>query len=580
MTNQTSSQDYGQASAVPFFGGNAIVQAGEPTYITPHFRSFRLYDIVGGRSVARGDEVGFEYLVEDLRGGIVLRGNISETWNKVTEGGTLNTMSYRALVLPQVTTSVNTASGSAGPISHQPAFSVLAIGHGGTANAALFKGNSDGSLTTITYTPGSVITALGDLSGLAATTNEYLGVARAGASVHVLSDLTTGGPTVAGTMHANLNPCWGFVKSPINNTTPGTNTFIFYANGGIWTLASSAAIGDAPTQVQSNVPNGGWVIGILRLLGVPTRIYMVIPKISSAASVIDWFNGVVPRTEVKSFNLEGTDPLPLPGNPLGEATCIAFPWREGLLLSDLWNIFYYDGQTYERIVWRDEVINEARCDAIVPIDEDLLIYARASSARHILRYNSRTRQCTPYAGTLAGLTVTDFQFANGHLPINGFHSYFFYATSNSQWYSQYIVRSGNNAYATRDTTALEASGSIGSPVQDLPWPFTGHPFHLDAIGFGGVVNTISAGGGNGTISVTAEGFGGTALFSTGHTDLWQWASNPDATSLVHKLSWTQSQVQDTASNTRTGNGLPMKFVGRVKIDVRRYQELIQETRAR
>ena len=397
-------------------------------------------------------------------------------------------------------------------------------------------------------------------------------------------------------MHANLNPCFGFCKSPINSGTPGASTFVFYANASIQSLSSTAAIGDAPTSVLTNVPNGGWMIGVRRLPrgGWRPGIFLVLPKVSSATSVI----GSTAITEIKQINLEGEDPLPLPDCPLA-TIAIAFAWSDGIFMADDRTAYYYDGETYELLNWSKNLIGGPTIRGAWPIEEDLRIIYRQNvsfsynteggvsyasiAAGQMLHYNSRLKTFGPCAANTLDLAV----FSAGPQPFNASTRYAFFTGGTTSWTSQYVLRPGVDAYSDRDVLSgasdsghtKQTSGVVAAPSLDLPWPLTGSPFHIDAIGFGGIVDTITAAS-DGSVTITAPTFPNNPPYKASYTDLWQWHDNPDKISLAHKFSWVETLTQEASNTSTTPQGVPFMFGGRVKITQRQLDALPREMRAR
>ncbi len=196
------------------------------------------------------------------------------------------------------------------PLSSVNVFNLLVIGNGKTANTSLKRetSSSDSTLLDITYNPTNVINNLctGVIGGL--TQPERLFVHKDSAAIEVLSDVTTGGPTVYGTMHGLTVHSWGHLVSPINNNTPGATTLLIYGNNAIWSIGSESAVGGVPIAVLSGTPNGGYPIGIVKLPGAPLRAYWLFPNQYLAHSINNITdNGAINFGQIVSTNLEGTD---------------------------------------------------------------------------------------------------------------------------------------------------------------------------------------------------------------------------------------------------------------------------------
>lgn len=210
--------------------------------------------------------------------------------------------------------------------------SVIAGGDA-TANQSLFTLGA--AVTAQTYSPGSAILSLAGVR--IATVVERLLVGRSAAAAQILSGID-GTPATDGTMHANTASCFGAIVSPFNSTTPGASTILLYSNDGIWTLSSTAAIGDAPTQVLSNIPGGGYALGIATLGNSPVRAYWVWPQTDQGdvSSLGTRLNAIY------STNLEGADPQALEiGLPF---VLHALRWREGIVATDGFSVIWHNGQ--------------------------------------------------------------------------------------------------------------------------------------------------------------------------------------------------------------------------------------------
>lgn len=228
--------------------------------------------------------------------------------------------------LPPLTTDDGISiTGARGIVSSCEIFGTLAVAAGGVANKSLMKETSltDATLEAITYTPGSNITYLAPIIIGAANAPTRLAVCKDGGVVEVLSDLVTGGPTSFGSMHANTNPCWGILSSPLNTATPGTPLLLIYANGNIYTLDGSQAIGTAPTVATGSVPNGGYPVGLVKLPGFETRAFWFFPREDlGAKSIYDgsqstsYVRGYLVSTDVTGAGLQIVD---LPIRPMWAA---------------------------------------------------------------------------------------------------------------------------------------------------------------------------------------------------------------------------------------------------------------------
>ena len=219
-------------------------------------------------------------------------------------------------------------------------------GSGDTADQCLFRLENDSGanghvmkVTALTYTPSSVIQSLAGIHQ--DTVTDRLMVGRTSGAPQILSALNNDAPTVDATMHASLTPCWGMINSPLNSTTQGAGTNIFYANNGIWTLSTTAGTGDAPTQVLEELPDGGYILGKLQIEGSVHRIYLFLPHEDLATThVLEVTAGKMGY--ILSINFEGSDPQLL---DLGlEVLTHALIWRDGIVGTDGLNVIWHNGQ--------------------------------------------------------------------------------------------------------------------------------------------------------------------------------------------------------------------------------------------
>lgn len=290
--------------------------------------------------------VGVHMLIQNLNGGLNRVRGIARSspimWpytdlDRMASGNTDVTEPGVCTLSLQTNYQTRLATANPGLITGCNVFSRGVIGAGGAANQALLKETSvtDPTLIAITYTPGSQINYLSKHIIGGATRAENLFVHRAGAAIHVLSDIVTGGPTVYGTMHANTNPSFGAITVPLTAATPGVSSIMIYANNSLYLIASTAAVGDAPTTTLTNIPNGGYIVGMDKVGSRPDRVYIVLPNqdISSGGTMLG-----TPGSEVKghliSVNLEGTDPQPVKIDGMEEGVYWAVIYNKTLVVSD------------------------------------------------------------------------------------------------------------------------------------------------------------------------------------------------------------------------------------------------------
>lgn len=198
-------------------------------------------------------------------------GGIDAQIRQIGDGVFTNALAYasalagsRTLVLPPLLTADATSTNEIGELDALSSCFLLdgstprwLVAGGDVQNKCLFALGA--TLTAQTYNPGANIISLTTVK--IATAVERVIVGREGSAAQVLTTFA-GSPTVSGTMHANTSSLWGVIRTTLNSTTPGAENLLLYCNGGLYILSSTAAIGDAPTAVLTNWPDGGYAIGI------------------------------------------------------------------------------------------------------------------------------------------------------------------------------------------------------------------------------------------------------------------------------------------------------------------------------
>jgi hypothetical protein len=283
----------------------------------------------GNRGTYKG-----ELIIYDFRGGTGLEyGDFNRDFDRFQfESDGLDTRFSRHLLLPLKITSATTPdpSGTSIGMSHERIFGNLMIGVGSGNGASLFSETSatDATIVATAYNAASAITALDGIVVGGATSARMLLVSRAGATVQVISDASG---TVNATGHADLNPCWGACQTFLNS-----DTILFYADNGIYALAKTAAISDAPTLTLSNLPDGGYWLDNepFRVGNSPYRCYLALPR-------QDTSTGMAPLGTTGDF----FDPVPVNFPQLPKIT-YAVRFRTGIVATDNYDISYYDGERY------------------------------------------------------------------------------------------------------------------------------------------------------------------------------------------------------------------------------------------
>lgn len=396
-----------------------------------------------------------------------------------------------------VTTESQFASVSDGPVvfcdSNSSSFGTV-LAQGSTANQCLATASVSGSddPTYVTYNPGSAIysLAVGPLN----STNRLL-VGRTSATIDVHS--ATG--TTAGTMHANLTGCWGMALSPTNATTPGTPTWVFGANGGIWVLASNVAITTAPTQTMSNVNDGGAFLGFETLENTPmgNRLYFLMPLVDRSTSA--WgASGTVPAPcKLMSVNVDGLDlqehQLPMTGIIYGRL------WQRRVVVSDGQRVIAYDGKNATDL----NIFGSAK-----PASGKKLLVEGIGGDHSALRvtvtglptisatgkvqdweFDEAGRRWAPVSklrnpssaslSSASPFDADDVYLLHGpQTPYSRWLGYQFQAEYNDtvvRWARQFIPPRGINPFLTYPSNTTETSGDLITPIWSLPGSTAGHP---------------------------------------------------------------------------------------------------------
>ncbi len=602
--------DYSQA-AFP------VNLSGTPRDATPqeppaplHWRTFALPandpDVL---TYGKDMVIGWELKLDDLRNGYLQYGDFARGGTGVAGGSayegdyrsisssTMNTLHRRFMLLPFLTsqTSFAGAGTPAGCVSSANVFNTFALAYGNTANRALYKETSatDPTPVVITYTPGSYITALSTIIIGGATSAERLAILRSGASFQILSDLTTGGPTIDGTGHANLSPAWGVGQSPINAVTPGTGVNVWYANGGIWTTQITDAIGAAPVQILSNLPNGGCYLGMDRLEkgDQSLRFFWWIPDVNTSSPA--YLN----RGKVMHTDLEGSDPQWIPTRLA--TTALACLWEHKVVMSDAVSVETFDGDTSTDLqwlkgraantdlVWRVQNIYVAgNALMLMGAHSDGVANATPTSTNLVLQleqYNVAFGAWEPFSGSMAlgeqaAFALSPFSpiviATESHPGPGGGWSkqtQFLHVVtrllSGTTAKLDRIFRPPNtqNPYDIyRQTGAsagysqsFESTATVTTPYFELP-TLEGRWKKADQVVF---LGDVDSGGTSATVSVSINGGSG-ILFSAGLTDGARVAQTSET---GDDSPWMQLQVSVTLTRstaTKTPNGLPIVIRGR------------------
>ena len=364
----TFSNPQGSASGYDFFQSNAPYDASRPPSGRNSFQAYRLQE--------HPNVIRWDLYIEDLSDGLDLMQTRIDTGyvpNKLADSNLEHRYPYTLCLLP-LEESDTTASKllvadenlSSATLRADDAAVIFAAG-GSTANQALFalgQNLATGAMevTAKTYSPASVVEHIAVIH--IATVIDRMCIMRVAGAPQILSAMNNVAPTVDGTMNANLNPGYAVVRSPLNAATPGAETLLFLANSTLYSLTSTAAIGDAPTAILTNVPNGSYLIGVIAIPGSPPRIYIGWPEETLSVSVLEQTNDNT--FQIVSVNLEGTDPQRL---DIGLDFCIhAKKYREGVIATDGQTIIWQHGLKQNLGALRERVWQSGMSGSIVTLE--------------------------------------------------------------------------------------------------------------------------------------------------------------------------------------------------------------------
>ena len=541
-----------------------------------------LYSVRVVDKLPEGDIIQWKVIVEDARGGLNLtQGHFDDDYDRVSSSD-LDTRHYRTLILNQLTTN---QSGSVTPTAnfygvHSAMFSSkLHIGVGSTANRALFAetSTSDPTLAVVTYSPASAITHMGTISTGSAMANARLAI---GHESNVVQLLDAAYATTA--MHADTAGCYGIIQTFINN-----NQLLIYSGGSIRYLDSSVAVTTQPTVGISNVPSGGYALGIAQLSGTPARAYWVWPRVNNTLPLL---LGSESPGRLISTNLEGTDFQEI---PLGLANvywaCLV--GGSAVVASDRSRIVYYDGRSRPRdINWISN--REANgnfvyeCRGLGQNGQEIIIdvnrYASPNGGnqavtRWLEAYNLETNAVHQISkaqtiAAAAALNTSKRSVAMARIPISeqtGFSQILRNesGTSTTSWDRMFIPVYGYNPFnlyrqtdsANANTgNEYEATGTYTTPEFELPG-LEGWPKMVSRIVMMGNVDTGGTASTAATQTVTAGNL--TATFSTGLSGRAQLQELVDAGDVIYKLQLSTTLARTTANTRYTPQGFPIMIEG-------------------
>ena len=469
------------------------------------------------------------------------------------------------------------------------------VGGGATANQALFTIDNDSNVLNVvaqTYSPGSLIHALADVD--IATGTRRLFVGRAAGAAQILSGID-GSPTVAGTMHADTEPGYGAIMSPLNATTSGETSILILSNNSIYLLSSAAAIGDAPTQKLSGINDGGYAIGDVTLPGSPPRAYWGIPE-DDLGTLHVLYSASGSRFQIWSTDFLGDDPQIL---DMGVDFLIhALKYRGGIVGTDGQKIVWHTGDLNDlgwgRARERDSTTQfNVACLAV--LEERLLVgvvETNSSSAVTSMYweefdfgrgawYAASVRDDPDVASQpfLCPAGFTPVFHNNDHEEAATYgHRFAWYrrtAASDEGWYSMSILPSQINPFYWQNASEVfryfATSGTARTPVYHF---YSGFPKIFTDVWFGGEFPTSANADGSVVVEV-AEQLGSSLSFtdnpaaSFSEADRWDrhfWI-NPGFTSFDRlKLQVTVNQGTGSGATRTTPNALPFRIGGYIFLD--------------
>lgn len=452
----------------------------------------------------------------------------------------------------------STASGTAVRLSVY--YKISTGGDSGTGT--LFKEVSETDPTLeLTQYAGQNITGL-DLVVLdGAATAARLLVSRANAVMQLLaSDYS-----VATSMHADTNPGWGAMQTFTND-----DLVLLYCKGAIRYLRTTDASSTAPTIGISNVPNGGYPVGLIKLGGAPIRPVWVWPYEDNTASML--LEGSEAIGHVVSTNSETTDWQEVPMgiddvhvaiNVNGYAVCA----------NNFKRVMLYDGSSDARdLLWASEreiaAGYELSCRGMACIGNEIWVETflhgvegsdpEPTVQRWFEVYNLETNAWHQVAESASLTTHSHGLIASGDLPFSSstrrLHTY------TDGWKRTYVPHYGYNPRFDNDPNhTYAASATYSSPSWELPG-LEGWPKVISRIIFQGDVD--SGGDSDDTdqyVTVTAGGV--TATFRPGLSGRDQMWENPVPSDLFYRLQVDIDLARTASATTYTPNGLPVIIEG-------------------
>lgn len=429
-------------------------------------------------------EIGWRFTVFDYRAGLnFIKGDIEAGHNRM-KSSSLDTSfeEYGQAILPQLTSSAATPALQSSVRRRIHSVNVL----GGLVIAtdafngsavSLFKelSDTDPTITALTATTtGSGIASLNALRFGAGSDETYLVVGYVDVPARVYSAIG-GTPTLVGPMHSDVDALWGAIQTAL----PGNPILLYGGANRLYYLAAGAAYSDAPTEVQSGFPAGGWGIGLQSLGGAPVNAFWAVPTFfsgtyetsgsHSSSSFATWKRM---RARVEYTNQRGGDrqPLNFPLSWLAGADKL----RDGIMAYDDGRVYFHNnrGYRYRNLgIFRDVSPNSDRQYVVqghyIKDDElyaEVNVIASPSGSgnttRHIRKYSF------PYdtwhqVSADEILTDTGRQSMGGgrSLPVSDQTGYL-HAYSNGAWKRMYAPPPGVNPYSLRQSAGAGSSTGV------------------------------------------------------------------------------------------------------------------------
>ena len=549
--------------------GKQFQSSGQPD-TKPEF-SARVID-----RLPEGDIIAWRVTLRSVHGGLnTTIGDFERDYDRVSSS-TLDTRWYRALLLPQLTTNATTPD-PGGTLVGMHSCNVmdrLWWGIGSTANNALFNETSatDSTPQAITYTPTGSICSLSAVKSGSATAARMLAVGRTGSNEAQLISSVTG--TVNATMHTDTYRCWGIIQTFINN-----NQLLIYSNGAIRYLDSTVAATTQPTVGLSDVPDGGYALGMAKLSGAPVRPYWWWPYEDNNSGNL--LSSAEKPGRVVSTNQEGTDYQEIPlGLKYIFSSCVVN--NSAIAASDKERVVIYDGRAAPRdIPWiTDREPDSDRvyeCRGLFANGPELWIRVNQKAASGATAntntrifwevYNIETNAIHRVSETYtAGSTGSYGNLPGGSMPYSqttGFAQTY----EDGSWRKIFVPVYGYNPYTLYRQTSAAASGTgneyaesgtYTSPEWELPG-LEGWPKIVSRILFMGDVDSGGSASTAATITITAGNMSG--QFDVGHSGRAQLADMDDNGSAFYRLQVAITMARTTGSTRFTPNGLPVIIEG-------------------